>query len=105
MAVGERGERGEENERDFGRFSFLVGLASIVIYGGLILFSAFLLHDTQRVVKLAEGHPMHSPSRLMQYGDFEAPRFRRFDPINALVFLSLSFPLVFCWSSPITLSP
>lgn len=36
------------------------GLASLSLYGGLILFSAFLLHDTQRVVKAAEHYPEHS---------------------------------------------
>lgn len=44
------------------------GLASMSIYGGLILFSGFLLYDTQRIVKAAEHHPQHS-----QY---------LFDPIN-----------------------
>lgn len=41
-----------------------LGLYSIVLYGGLILFSAFLLYDTQRIVKVAE-------------------RPTKFDPINA----------------------
>lgn len=35
------------------------GLASLSLYGGLILFSGFLLHDTQRVVKAAEHYPEH----------------------------------------------
>lgn len=52
-------------------------LASIVVYGGLILFSAFLLYDTQRLVKKAENHP-HS-SQL--YGS--DMQIRSFDPINA----------------------
>uniref|UniRef100_A0A915DIB5 Uncharacterized protein n=1 Tax=Ditylenchus dipsaci TaxID=166011 RepID=A0A915DIB5_9BILA len=30
------------------------GLHSIVLYGGLILFSAFILYETQRIIKLAE---------------------------------------------------
>ncbi|KAH8369363.1 hypothetical protein KR009_009188 [Drosophila setifemur] len=44
------------------------GLASMSLYGGLILFCGFLLHDTQRIVKAAEMHPQHSRSL--------------FDPIN-----------------------
>ncbi|XP_034660123.1 growth hormone-inducible transmembrane protein [Drosophila subobscura] len=44
------------------------GLASMSIYGGLILFSGFLLYDTQRIVHAAELHP--------QYG------VSQFDPIN-----------------------
>lgn len=44
------------------------GLASISLYGGLILFSAFLLHDTQRIVKAAEMYPEHG--------------YVRYDPIN-----------------------
>lgn len=56
---------------------FLSGLASVVVYGGLILFSAFLLHDTQRVIKMAQGYPV---------GDrFGANNglVRKYDPINA----------------------
>lgn len=53
------------------------GLASIVVYGGLILFSAFLLHDTQRVVKAAEGGGFN-------HGRFYAEQSQAgFDPINA----------------------
>ncbi|ALC45321.1 CG1287 [Drosophila busckii] len=44
------------------------GLASMSLYGGLILFSGFLLYDTQRVVKAAESYPEHG--------------YVRFDPIN-----------------------
>ncbi|KAK6748569.1 hypothetical protein RB195_001286 [Necator americanus] len=53
------------------------GLMSIVLYGGLILFSAFLLHDTQRVVKHAQIYPQRDH---MMYG---MPEVRSYDPINA----------------------
>ncbi|CAB3373111.1 Hypothetical predicted protein [Cloeon dipterum] len=33
------------------------GLYSISVYGGLLLISAFLLYDTQKVVRSAENHP------------------------------------------------
>ena len=52
-------------------------LASVVIYGGLILFSAFLLYDTQRLVKQAENHPHKSQFYGGEY------QIRTFDPINA----------------------
>lgn len=44
------------------------GLASISLYGGLLLFSGFLLYDTQKIVKHAENTPL--------YGGHQ------FDPIN-----------------------
>lgn len=43
-------------------------LASLSLYGGLILFSGFLLYDTQRIVKAAESYPEHG--------------YVRYDPIN-----------------------
>ena len=46
------------------------GLYSVAIYGGLILFGAFLLYDTQKIIHRAERHPVG-------YG--AAP----FDPVNA----------------------
>lgn len=45
------------------------GLYSISLYGGLLLFSALLLYDTQRIVKKAETHPYYAE--------------RPFDPVNA----------------------
>lgn len=33
------------------------GLYSISLYGGLLLFSGFLLYDTQKIIKRAETHP------------------------------------------------
>ena len=38
-----------------------VGLYSISIYGGLILFSMLLLYDTQKIVKHAESSPHFDP--------------------------------------------
>lgn len=36
---------------------YLPGLTSLTVYGGLIVFAACLLYDTQRVVKLATEYP------------------------------------------------
>lgn len=33
------------------------GLYSVALYGGLVLFSGFLLYDTQRIIHAAEKHP------------------------------------------------
>ena len=48
------------------------GLYSISLYGGLLLFSAFLLYDTQKIIYKAENHPANN-----MYG------VKPFDPINA----------------------
>ncbi|XP_055614405.1 growth hormone-inducible transmembrane protein-like [Uranotaenia lowii] len=45
------------------------GLASMSLYGGLLLFSGFLLYDTQKIVKRAELYPLYAP--------------RPFDPVNS----------------------
>lgn len=70
---------------------------SISLYGGLILFSLFLLFDTQFVVKRAQMHPISGTSEERMYKpgyygslgegyyDVVAPKMRRFDPINAYV--------------------
>lgn len=51
------------------------GLYSVAMYGGLVLFGAFLLYDTQKIIHRAETHPI--------YAD------QPFDPVNKLVgFLS-----------------
>lgn len=44
------------------------GLYSMSLYGGLVLFSGFLLYDTQRVIRMAEAVPEY-PSNL-------------YDPVN-----------------------
>lgn len=67
-------------------------MASVVIYGGLILFSAFLLYDTQRIVKMAEEYPVTSSSRIMQ---FDGSRFHRYDPINAQISIYLDVLNIF----------
>lgn len=46
-------------------------LYSVAVYGGLVLFSMFLLYDTQKVIKRAEIMPM--------YG------VQKYDPINAMM--------------------
>lgn len=49
------------------------GLYSVSLYGGLLLFSAFLLYDTQRIVAQAERYPAYP----QLYG------VKPYDPINA----------------------
>lgn len=51
------------------------GLYSISLYGGLILFSGFLLYDTQRIVKRAETYPLYA--------------VRPYDPINESISIYL----------------
>ncbi|PSN42620.1 Growth hormone-inducible transmembrane protein [Blattella germanica] len=47
------------------------GLYSISMYGGLLLFSGFLLYDTQRIIRAAEVYPLYAE--------------RPYDPVNAAV--------------------
>jgi len=53
------------------------GLFAISLYGGLVLFSAFLLYDTQRIIKQAETAPQTS---AVGHG---------FDPVNASISIYL----------------
>ncbi|XP_062989211.1 growth hormone-inducible transmembrane protein [Elgaria multicarinata webbii] len=50
---------------------FGAGLYSVAVYGGLVLFSLFLLYDTQKVVKRAETQPMYGVG------------LQKYDPINS----------------------
>lgn len=58
------------------------GLYSVAMYGGLILFGAFLLYDTQKIIYKAERHP----------AGFGAPPF---DPVNASVSIYLDTVNIF----------
>lgn len=58
-----------------------LGLYSISIYGGLLLFSLMLLHDTQRVIKSAEVHPIS--------------RAAPFDPVNCALHLYMDIINIF----------
>lgn len=55
------------------------GLYSISLYGGLLLFSAFLLYDTQRIVMQAEKYPVNP----------ELQGVRPYDPINSAISIYL----------------
>ncbi|GAV02631.1 hypothetical protein RvY_13171 [Ramazzottius varieornatus] len=59
------------------------GLYSISMYGGLLLFSAFLLYNTQRVVRAAEMIPPDG------YG------VRKYDPINAMMAIYMDIINIF----------
>lgn len=55
------------------------GLYSISLYGGLLLFSAFLLYDTQRIIAQAERYPVNP----------EHHGVRPYDPINSSISIYL----------------
>lgn len=54
------------------------GLHSMALYGGLLLFSMFLLYDTQRIIKQAETHPQNAFGQV-----------KPFDPINNAISIYL----------------
>jgi len=47
------------------------GLYAMSVYGGLVLFSLFLLYDTQKIIKSAETYPVYAE--------------RPFDPVNSSI--------------------
>ncbi|CAH1131084.1 unnamed protein product [Ceutorhynchus assimilis] len=55
------------------------GLYSVSLYGGLLLFSAFLLYDTQRIILQAERYPANP----------EAQGVKPYDPINSAISIYL----------------
>ncbi|CAH8577687.1 unnamed protein product [Heterobilharzia americana] len=74
------------------------GLASISLYGGLLLFSGFLLYDTQHVIKRAESHPppnFYPPALSNQKGFQHPDALRPFDPINSSIRILLDAVNIF----------
>ncbi|XP_076257009.1 growth hormone-inducible transmembrane protein-like isoform X2 [Rhynchophorus ferrugineus] len=61
------------------------GLYSISLYGGLLLFSAFLLYDTQRIVAQAERYPLNP----------EFQGVRPYDPINSAIHIYMDVLNIF----------
>lgn len=60
---------------------FGLGLYGISLYGGLVLFSGFLLYDTQKLIKKAELHPAYS--------------MQPYDPINNSLHLYMDIVNIF----------
>ncbi|XP_043261224.1 growth hormone-inducible transmembrane protein-like [Colletes gigas] len=59
------------------------GLHSMALYGGLLLFSMFLLYDTQRIVKQAQVYPQYTLD------------MRPYDPINNAISIYLDTMNIF----------
>ncbi|VDP94169.1 unnamed protein product [Echinostoma caproni] len=58
------------------------GMAAISLYGGLLLFSGFLLYDTQHVVRRAEQYPAPGTVAFDSRHLGMQTRLPPFDPIN-----------------------
>ncbi|ODM98056.1 Growth hormone-inducible transmembrane protein [Orchesella cincta] len=58
------------------------GLYSMSLYGGLLLFSGFLLYDTQRIIKYAETVP---PNSVHKYDPINAGMSIYMDTINIFI--------------------
>ncbi|OXA38966.1 growth hormone-inducible transmembrane protein [Folsomia candida] len=58
------------------------GLYSIALYGGLVLFSGFLLYDTQKVIRRAEAVP---PNSVVPFDPINASMSIYLDTVNIFV--------------------
>ena len=65
-----------------------LGLYSVVMYGGLLLFSAFLLYDTQRIVRSAESVP-HPSYAIKPYDPVNASMSIYMDTINIFIRIAM----------------
>lgn len=65
-----------------------LGLYSVAMYGGLLLFSAFLLYDTQRIVKAAESVP-HPAYTMRPYDPVNASMSIYMDTINIFIRIAM----------------
>ncbi|CAH8577874.1 unnamed protein product [Schistosoma turkestanicum] len=74
------------------------GLASIDLYGCLLLFSGYLLHDTQHMIRRAKSHPppnFHSPGLPNNSGFQKSEGSKPFDPINDSIRILLNAVNIF----------
>ncbi|XP_026691040.2 growth hormone-inducible transmembrane protein [Ciona intestinalis] len=65
-----------------------MGLYSIAVYGGLILFGAFLLYDTQRIVHKAQATP-HPAYAAVPYDPVNASMSIYMDAINIFIRIAM----------------
>lgn len=63
-----------------------LGLYSLSMYGGLILFSGFLLYDTQRIVRKAETYPTYG---VQPYDPVNASMSIYMDTINIFIRIAM----------------
>lgn len=61
------------------------GLYSISLYGGLLLFSGFLLYDTQKIIAKAERHPNYPMVGMPQYDPINAALSIYMDTLNIFI--------------------